>query len=528
MEFSELSSLSRWGWLSCRFITRSSSLHQNVRQSVQEQHQIADPGCRKISFQCATRMSCGGCETAKPTCKMQRQREMPTSWRGCAKLWPPQHRSCHRWQRFRWSQTRSGVVGEQHQWWDYTAQCGEISVRTEPVEQRCQKRDARISPFRRRGLISASRGDKKKKKKKKKKEFGSDSDDTSLVQVDAHLGVGGQAHRRVALVPDSQGTPRSVQDTEPPNSMPLSFPRSTIPASSGAVQRLVLIQYQQLDPKHSCSIQWSCSGFPEQIRSVEWTRRGRRRIWRRDPAWRASFWRNVRHEHRGSWGSWDRHCQHWRCVRRCRGCRRRAHSTRSAHPVGATRATGGVRKSSWCSVEERVFPTDENAFWREHSGLLWEQPSMKWSQGMSRAVIRAQSEVVVHVVSDAQVRHGSCFQDGQASSRRRHNQVDCVEKARLCHWSRWEKLEGIRLGRLTALKKPDGGVRWIVVGDIMRRFVARTIAKQVAKEADTAPFRRTHHADFDRSRWRSHSAVEWWRGGVWSDLQTGYAGGEDG
>ena len=51
-------------------------------------------------------------------------------------------------------------------------------------------------------------------------------------------------------------------------------------------------------------------------------------------------------------------------------------------------------------------------------------------------------------------------------------------------------LEGIRLGRLTALQKPDGGVRGIVVGDIMRRLVARTMAKQVAKEVEkaTAPF----------------------------------------
>ena len=32
-------------------------------------------------------------------------------------------------------------------------------------------------------------------------------------------------------------------------------------------------------------------------------------------------------------------------------------------------------------------------------------------------------------------------------------------------------LEAIRLGRLTALQKPDGGVRGIVVGDIFRRLV---------------------------------------------------------
>ena len=52
-------------------------------------------------------------------------------------------------------------------------------------------------------------------------------------------------------------------------------------------------------------------------------------------------------------------------------------------------------------------------------------------------------------------------------------------------------LEAIRLGRMTALSKPDGGgVRGIVVGDVLRRLVARTIAKQVIEkvEAATAPF----------------------------------------
>ena len=51
-------------------------------------------------------------------------------------------------------------------------------------------------------------------------------------------------------------------------------------------------------------------------------------------------------------------------------------------------------------------------------------------------------------------------------------------------------LEAIRLGRLTALSKPDGWVRGIVVGDILRRLVARTTAKQFSKKAEaaTAPF----------------------------------------
>ena len=53
-----------------------------------------------------------------------------------------------------------------------------------------------------------------------------------------------------------------------------------------------------------------------------------------------------------------------------------------------------------------------------------------------------------------------------------------------------EVLEGFRLGRLTALRKPDGGVRGIVVGDIVRRLVARSMAKQIAKKVEqaTSPF----------------------------------------
>ena len=51
-------------------------------------------------------------------------------------------------------------------------------------------------------------------------------------------------------------------------------------------------------------------------------------------------------------------------------------------------------------------------------------------------------------------------------------------------------LQTLRLGRMTALRKPDGGVRGIVVSDVFRRLVARTIAKQCAKASEkaTAPF----------------------------------------
>ena len=48
----------------------------------------------------------------------------------------------------------------------------------------------------------------------------------------------------------------------------------------------------------------------------------------------------------------------------------------------------------------------------------------------------------------------------------------------------------LRLGRMTALRKEDGGVRGIVAGEVIRRLTARTIAKQLGpavKEA-IAPF----------------------------------------
>ena len=39
-------------------------------------------------------------------------------------------------------------------------------------------------------------------------------------------------------------------------------------------------------------------------------------------------------------------------------------------------------------------------------------------------------------------------------------------------------VEAVRVGRMTALRKPDGGVRGIVAGDVIRRLVSRTIAKR--------------------------------------------------
>ena len=48
----------------------------------------------------------------------------------------------------------------------------------------------------------------------------------------------------------------------------------------------------------------------------------------------------------------------------------------------------------------------------------------------------------------------------------------------------------LRRGRITALQKPDGGVRGITVGEFFRRLVSRTIAQQLAPavEEATSPF----------------------------------------
>ena len=48
----------------------------------------------------------------------------------------------------------------------------------------------------------------------------------------------------------------------------------------------------------------------------------------------------------------------------------------------------------------------------------------------------------------------------------------------------------VRLGRFTALQNPDGGVRGIVAGDVVRRLVARTMSQQMmeAVQDATAPF----------------------------------------
>ena len=45
---------------------------------------------------------------------------------------------------------------------------------------------------------------------------------------------------------------------------------------------------------------------------------------------------------------------------------------------------------------------------------------------------------------------------------------------------------GLALGRLVAITKPGGGTRGLVVGDALRRLVARTLAQQFAEHFETA------------------------------------------
>ena len=50
-------------------------------------------------------------------------------------------------------------------------------------------------------------------------------------------------------------------------------------------------------------------------------------------------------------------------------------------------------------------------------------------------------------------------------------------------------IEASRMGRMTAVRKANGGVRGIVVGDVVRRLVVRTMAQQLAPQVESATAR---------------------------------------
>ena len=49
-------------------------------------------------------------------------------------------------------------------------------------------------------------------------------------------------------------------------------------------------------------------------------------------------------------------------------------------------------------------------------------------------------------------------------------------------------VDSVRLGRIIALQKPNGGVRGIIAGDMIRRLVARTMSQQLSKAVERATF----------------------------------------
>ena len=61
-----------------------------------------------------------------------------------------------------------------------------------------------------------------------------------------------------------------------------------------------------------------------------------------------------------------------------------------------------------------------------------------------------------------------------------------------------EVFSAVRMGRITALQKPSGRIRGIVVGDLVRRLVSRTIAQQIgpAVEVATAPHQYDVHSSW--------------------------------
>ena len=66
----------------------------------------------------------------------------------------------------------------------------------------------------------------------------------------------------------------------------------------------------------------------------------------------------------------------------------------------------------------------------------------------------------------------------------------------MCHFARASQRQfcRLRMGRITALQKPTGGVRGIVAGDIIRRLVARTIAQQFGTSNRTGQYALTTRA----------------------------------
>ena len=76
----------------------------------------------------------------------------------------------------------------------------------------------------------------------------------------------------------------------------------------------------------------------------------------------------------------------------------------------------------------------------------------------------------------------------------------CQEFARGCLPE--EILQVVRKGRMIALQKPQGGIRGIVVGDVVRRLVARSLAQQLGPAVEvTRRFNSRCRPSLDASAW---------------------------
>ena len=211
-------------------------------------------------------------------------------------------------------------------------------------------------------------------------------------------------------------------------------------------------------PINSRNIQRSCSIFRAQIRSVRKTKRGHRRFGGRHRAGKVSFWRDVCRKVLEIWRLTLPALMGCQKVVRKQGMgpqRQKCPSGCGHEDVRRCSQVWTVFSWKMCYPDDNVWWEPFHSFWKEHSGLLWEQPSMKWSQGMSRAM------------NPAWKRGGSCscvpppmggmvpkkkleervsrFEDGswlrlleesqtseaqadQVSARKRRNQGDSVEK----------------------------------------------------------------------------------------------------
>ena len=98
--------------------------------------------------------------------------------------------------------------------------------------------------------------------------------------------------------------------------------------------------------------------------------------------------------------------------------------------------------------------------------------------------MRTALAAALHLLAKRQTRH-SCWAvllDEEADCTLLHGAAQQLARADVPA----PVLPAIRAGRIVALRKPNGRVRALVVGDVLRRLVGRTLAQQYASELQAA------------------------------------------